>query len=209
MHGRRWSKVAHWAVEKWPLREVRCFIPSSSVSTSESVHTSLSHKRVLHRRLRADVLLEGDGVLHRFFLLCLEILCHRKYTELEALDSKAPSQAALEKLRPPSHAVSGFLIRKIKSSANIYTKLHVNKLTSIRHVDYPDVTWDQYIWEETCHISLHDVIFKQPVQFPASSRQPCDSYPCPGFAPIFELETELTCSFEVNFNHILQVQEKF
>lgn len=66
------------------------------------------------------------------------------------------------------------------------------------------------IFEKRHFISLNTTLFlNSPCSFPPVPATPCDSYPCPGFAPIFELETELTCSFEVNFNHILQVQEKF
>ena len=99
---------------------------SSPTGTSKSLDTSLSHKLELHLQWPADVLLEDDGVLHRSSLLCLEILCHRKYTELEAPDSRSPSQAALETLRPPNHAVFGFLWRNIVS-ANIYTKLYFTR----------------------------------------------------------------------------------
>ena len=39
---------------------------------------------------------------------------------------------------------------------------------------------------------------------------PCDSYPCPGFAPIFELKlSSHACLCEVKFNNILQIQRTF
>ena len=81
----------------------------AAVNGSEALHTSSYHKLELLLQLQADVLLKGDEAQHCSSLLCLEILCHRKYTELETPLSTGLSQAVQEKPALPSYAVLGSL----------------------------------------------------------------------------------------------------
>lgn len=100
------------------------------LDTSGTVHTSSYHTLALHLQLLVDVPLKDDAVPHHSFLVCLEILCHRKCKELEVPIAKDSSQAVLEMPTLQKHAADDLLWRKMQQNA-IKLDIYISKLLAI------------------------------------------------------------------------------